>query len=147
MKNKTQELLIQFNQIYKEMDVVYHNYAKKMGLSDTAFWILYCVSEQNGTLTQRELCNDWSFAPQTVNSALKDLMRKDVILLESVPRNQKNKRIRLTEAGEALVERVILPLTGAERDSFLALTEEECRQMLSATQRYATILKEQVGKL
>ncbi len=89
MKEVIPTQLTAFNKIHKEMDIVYHNYAKDFGLSDTAFWILYSVSEQNGSFTQRELCNDWSFTPQTVNSALKELEKRNIITLESVPGNRK----------------------------------------------------------
>lgn len=65
-----------FNQIYKEMDIIYHDYAKTCGLSNMAYWILYSVAESNEYFTQRDFCNDWFFAPQTVNSALKDLEKK-----------------------------------------------------------------------
>lgn len=139
MKMKAQ--LIRFNQTYKGMDVLYHNYAKSLGLSDTAFWILYCISEHSGSFTQRELCRDWSFSPQTVNSALKDMEKRGLIRLIPVPENKKNKLLHLTSDGERLVAEAILPLIQAEGESFSALSEEECEQMLSLTERYAAALR------
>lgn len=132
--------LIRFNQIYKEMDIIYHNYAKGLGLSDTVFWILYCISERNGSFTQRELCREWSFSPQTVNSALKDMEKRGLIRLDPVPGNKKNKWIHLTADGERLVDEAILPLMQTEEESFSALSESECEQMLSLTERYAKML-------
>ena len=139
--------LIAFNQMYKEMDVVYHNYARGFGLSDTAFWILYSVLEQNGALTQRELCTDWSYTPQTVNSALKELEKRNIICLEFVPGSRKNKRIQLTEQGMKLAKQSIQPLMQAELDSFSILDEEECERLLSTTKKYLSILKEQINKI
>lgn len=136
-----------FNKIYKEMDTVYHNYAKKCGVSDMAYWILYSMSENDGYFTQRDFCNDWFFPPQTVNSALKDLEKKDVIFLEPVPGNKKNKWIKLTKNGEKFVKKVITPLIHVECESFETLSKDECELMLSITQKYVSLLKRKVEHL
>lgn len=139
--------LVAFNQVHKEMDIVYHNYAKGFELSDTAFWILYSVSEHNGLLTQRELCAEWFYTPQTVNSALKELKKRDIIVLEPTPGNRKNKWIKLTEEGTALVHRSVTPLMQAERDSFAALSEEERSLLLSTTQKHISILRDEINRI
>lgn len=136
-----------YNQICKEMDIVYHNYAKICGLSDMAYWILYSIAERDDYFTQRDFCNDWFFAPQTVNSALKDLREKDIIYLESVPGNKKHKLIKPTENGEKFIEKYIMPLINAESDSFATLSREECDMMLSTTQKYISVLKDKVNAL
>lgn len=145
MKIKAQ--LIRFNQIYKEMDVIYHNYAKSLGLSDTAFWVLYCIFEHNGSFTQSELCRDWSFSPQTLNSSLKDMEKRGLIRLDPVQGNKKNKLINLTAEGEMLLENAISPLMQAEGESFSALNNEECELMLSLTERYAKALGKSVERM
>lgn len=139
--------LVRFNRIYREMDGIYHEYAKSLGLSDSAFWILYCISERGEPITQRALCNDWFFTPQTVNSALKDMEKKQIIRLGPVPGNKKSKWIHLTPDGERLVAEVILPLMQAECDGFSALSEEECAQMFSLTERYAAMLRTCIGTI
>lgn len=35
-----------YNQLIKEMDDLYRVYAKNCNLSETAFWILYCIQER-----------------------------------------------------------------------------------------------------
>ena len=35
-----------YNQLIKEMDDLYRVYAKNCNLSETAFWILYCIRER-----------------------------------------------------------------------------------------------------
>lgn len=139
--------LVRFNQIYKNLDVIYHNYAKSLGLSDTAFWVFYCISEHNGLFTQRDLCREWYFAPQTLNSALKDMEKHGLISLEPVAGNRKNKLLHLTCEGERIVKEAILPLIQAECESFSALDEKECEQMLSFTERYADALRRSVDSM
>lgn len=136
-----------YNQIYKEMDIVYHKYAKKCGLSDMAYWILYSMAENDEYFTQRDFCKEWFFAPQTVNSALKDLEKKGIIYLETVSGNKKNKLIKPTENGKKFIERYIVPLINVECASFEALSKQECELMLSTTKKYISVLKEKVSTL
>lgn len=147
MEQNKQAKLATFNRIYKELDVVYHNYAKSFGLSDAAFWILYSVTERDGEFTQRDLCDDWSFAPQTINSALKDLQRRNVIVLEKACGNKKNKLIKLTDDGLALTKKVVLPLMEAECDGFDSLKQKESDLMLLLLQKYASALVDKINSV
>lgn len=133
-----------YNQIYKEADIVYHKYAKSCGLSDMGFWILYSMAESDEYFTQRSFCGEWFCAPQSVNSALKDLEKKDIIFLEAVSGNKKNKLIKPTENGKKFVEKHILPLIKAECKSFETLPEKECELMLCTQKKYVSELKENV---
>lgn len=143
----TLNFLKTYNQIYKEMDIIYHGYAKSCGLSDMAYWILYSMAESDEYFTQRDFCNDWFFAPQTVNSALKDLEKKDIIFLESVPGNKKNKLIKPTENGKRFMESTIIPIIQTECESFETLSKEECELMLSITKKYISALKDKISVL
>ena len=102
MEHNRQELLAAFNRLYHEMDDRYHAYARRSGISDTALWLLYALCESGETPTQRELCAAWYYAPQTLNSALKSMERGGLLRLLPMPGSQKNKRIALTQEGEAL---------------------------------------------
>lgn len=139
--------LTEFNQANKEIDDVYHNYAKGNGLPDTAFWVLYSLWERKENYTQRELCSDWSYSPQTVNSALKALEHKGLIQLIEMPENRRNKYIRFTPKGMALGTAIIAPLMQAERRAFSELSERERMALLSATQKHITLLKLEVNKI
>ena len=49
-----------YNQLIKEMDDLYRVYAKNCNLSETAFWILYCIRErEKEAFTQREICSEF----------------------------------------------------------------------------------------
>jgi DNA-binding MarR family transcriptional regulator len=145
-KNTTDPLAV-FNQLYKKMDEIYHLYAKRMGISDTALWLLYSLYEEGTAYTQRELCSIWQLPPQTVNSALKALERQEIIALVPIPGNQKNKRIALTKKGEEMTREIIHPLILAEQRTFAGLTEAEREALLSLTQKHVDLLQEEIGKI
>ena len=144
MENMTSDPLALFNQLYKEMDEIYHQYAKRQGISDTALWLLYSLYEDGAGYTQRELCSAWHYPPQTINSALKSLVNQGYIRLKPVEGNQKNKRIALTETGKELMREVIFPLIQAEKRTFQTLEKSERDTLLSLTHKYVSLLKGEV---
>jgi len=131
-----------YNQLIKEMDDLYRVYAKNCNLSETAFWILYCIRErEKEAFTQREICDYWFYTPQTVNSALKNMTEEGLLILRTEEDNRKNKRIYLTEKGKETVERIVVPLMDAERRALAAIGEQEAEIFLK------TMKKHQIGFL
>ena len=147
MEFSTVFVLATFNRPHKKMNVLYHDYAKSVGLSDAAFWLMYSLYECGQPSTQKDLCAAWFYAPQTINSALKSMEEQGFISLELAPKSRKNKQILFTEAGKALVEEKIVPLVDAEERSFERLDEQDRNQLLEITQKHIEILEEEIGKI
>ncbi len=76
--------LSEYNSIIKENEGIYHKVAKKNGLSNGAFWILYMMCEEEGNLTQSAVCDAFYQPKQTVNSAIKKLEKEGFVELETV---------------------------------------------------------------
>lgn len=147
MDHSITTVLYQFNQTHKKMNVLYHDYAKSVGLSDAAFWLLYSIYEQGKPCTQRELCHSWFYAPQTINSAIKAMEAQGYLTLKLIPSSKKNKQIFLTEQGTALIHRTIIPLIQAEERSFERLSQKERELLLSITQKHIGVLGEEISRI
>ena len=74
-----EDLLRSFNQLSKETNVIYHNYAAANGMSDATFWILYTICYYGEGVTQKTICEEWFYSAQTVNSSLKLLEKKNLM--------------------------------------------------------------------
>ena len=142
MEPKSTPQIERFNQLWNILDGTYHEYARRCGLSDMTMWLLYALWQSEAGYTQRELCAQWCEPPQTVNSALKALERQELVRLEPVPGNRKNKRAVLTGQGQALAREVIAPLLRAERRSFAGLVAGETEQLFALMQRHVELLRE-----
>lgn len=142
-KHLTDPLAV-FNQVYKEMDEIYHLYAKQHGISDTALWLMYSLYQSETAYTQREFCSDWHYPPQTINSALKNFEKQGIIELQSIPDNQKNKLIVLTQKGKDWAEKIISPLILAERRSFQGMKKEERDALLVLSKKYVDLLRSEI---
>lgn len=137
-----------YNQLIKEMDDLYRVYAKHCNLSETAFWILYCIRErEEEAFTQREICEYWFYTPQTVNSALKHMTEDGLLTLRSEEGNRKNKRIYLTEKGKETVEKIMVPLMDAERRALAAIEEQETEKFLQAMKKHTELFRGEITKL
>ena len=62
-----------YNGIIKENEDIYRELARRMGLSECAFWILYMLRTEYTAPIQSELCAQLHAPKQTVNSALKKM--------------------------------------------------------------------------
>lgn len=141
------EFIRAYNGQYKESNELYHRLARHYGLSDSAFWILYTLREAEGPVSQRQLCQELYLSKQTVNSALKNLEEAGYLRLECAPDSRKNKEIRLTASGEALLRRTADPVFAMEERAFLRLTEEEREAILRLGRRNLDLLREEAERL
>ncbi len=123
-QRETGKRLSEYNNILKENDNLYRGVAKRLGLPECAFWILYTLRADSAALTQSEI-GDLLYQPkQTVNSALKNLEAEGYIERLRTD-DRRSKPIRLTERGAELAERTVDKVIAAERKSLLDLTEAE----------------------
>ncbi|MBF4692309.1 MarR family winged helix-turn-helix transcriptional regulator [Fusibacter ferrireducens] len=147
MNNLIFEKSILYNQLFKELDQLYRNYAKDSGLSDTMFWILYFIQEQNEAYTQKELCDIWFYSKQTVNSALKNLESQNLIKLTPSPNNRKKKQIFLTPSGKELATKIIVPLMKAEESALSKMGEKSFDEFLRLTKEHINLLNIEMQKI
>lgn len=147
-RGKSYAQIILYNQLIKEMDDLYRVYAKHCNLSETAFWILYCIRErEKEAFTQREICEYWFYTPQTVNSALKNMTEEGLLILRAEEGNRKNKRIYLTEKGKETVEAIVVPLMDAERRALAAIGEQETEVFLRTMKRHTELFRGEIEEL
>ncbi len=143
----TRDFIIQIEQQRKEMDALYHSVAAKYGLSDTALWILYLVSEDSGELTQQSLCRQGCFAKQTINTAVNSLVKNGFLERIPIPGTRNHKRLRLTPAGRTLADSTTKNLKKAEENAYGRFTEAELQAFLSVKTRLTAYLREETEKL
>lgn len=140
-----QNALMEFNMLYKEMDEFYHSTALKLGLSDSAFFILYILYEQGDGCLQRDICDAFCLSKQTVNSSIKKLENQGYISLEQG--SGRDKHIHITPQGCRLLDEKIRPVVEIEEQAFARMTETERRRLLQLTRKYLENLQAQLADL
>ena len=116
MEHTLDEQLEEINRTFKMSDDLFHDLALRLGLSDSAFEILYALCLTGGC-TQRDICR-MSYTPkQTIHSALRRLEREG--LLSAAP--------------------------AQGREVFLSLTARERKELLRLNKKYLELLRGQLG--
>lgn len=129
-----------FRETYKDLERVYDSFSKICGLSNTEYWALLMIYE--GVATQHDISESLCLSRQTVNSAFRQLIKKDLIRLESVENNLRVKKAYLTKDGVKFVEKYVGNMHGLEEMVWHMMKEEERVQLTRLIRKYKTLMKE-----
>lgn len=145
METHITEELREYNRIYKESNELYHGIAKRKGLSDSAFDILYALYVLGDGCQQKDICGYSGTSKQTIHSSVRKLEREGILRLEPGP--GRGVRVYPTAQGRALMERKIAPVAAAESRAFLCLNEEERQTFLRLARMYTAALQKECRDL
>lgn len=129
----------EFNRLYKELDDLYHELAANVGMSDSAFCIMYAIVEMGDGCLQKDISKQYSLSKQTINSSIQNLKKKGYISL--VQGKGQDKHIYLTDAGQQIAEEKILPVINMENEVLLDMTPKESQELLRLTRKYIHLLR------
>lgn len=107
-ENKMSPALSMFNHIYKEFNEIYHEVTLKMGLSDSAFDILYSIVDLGDGCSQSDICKYSCLSKQTVNSSIKKMASLNYLTFK--PGKGRVMQIFLTDKGRQLLYKKIYPI-------------------------------------
>ena len=124
----------EFNRLYKELDELYHETALKLGISDSAFTIMYVVCVLGDGCLQKDVCREAYISKQTIHSSVRNLERRGYLYLEEG--NGRDKHIRLTEAGRRFIDERISPIVEAENRAFQEMSGEERSLFIRLSGKY-----------
>lgn len=130
-----------YNTLSLENDRLYHDIARRLGLSDCTLWILYTLRVEPAPLTLSRLCHLLHLPKQTLHSALKSL-EKDGCILQREGTDRRNRLLYLTDQGVALARRTADQVIAAEQAAFSALSSQEQRAFLVLFAKYTRSLRQ-----
>lgn len=134
----------QLNYLFDEVDALYHQAARRLGLTDSAQLVLYRLHDSGGACPLRDIYARTGASKQTIHSAIAGLERDGIVILEQ---EGKRKRVRLTERGVRRAEETVGHLVRAEMTAYEAWSEEELTQYAQLTARYIERFRRQIALL
>ncbi|MFG6318740.1 MAG: MarR family transcriptional regulator [Clostridia bacterium] len=135
-----------YNKINKEFEELYHKIAVNYNISDSSLWILYALYQSDHSYTQMDICREWYFNKQTVNSAIKNLEKLGYINKEFGEENKQDKKITLTNLGYDFAEKTVKNVIMIEKIAFSKISEKELEKMIELLQKVLFSLKEEAEK-
>ncbi len=136
--------LDEFNHIFQEFDDIFHDIALHLGLSDSAFTILYDIFWLGDGCLQRDICQTSHISKQTVNSSIRKLKQEGYLYLE--PGKGRDMHIHLTPAGTKMMTEKILPVITMENHAFAGMPAVERVKLLELSRKYMNIFRQEVQK-
>lgn len=133
--------------INKEIDDLYHKIADFYHFSDSAFWVLYSLYIENGNLTQKEICDNWAYSKQTINSAIKNLLEHAYIEMDKDKLSNHSKKIRLTKLGARICDKTIANVIKAEEESFSKVKEKDLDIVINILNSSYIAFKSKIEKI
>ena len=130
--------LIELDALIHQLTDFYHELASALGLSDCAFDILYAVTELGDGCLQRDICRTMACPKQTVNSAIKRLVQRDILRMESG--RGREMRIFLTDHGREFMEERFSAVVHIENSSYSSFTPEEWAEYIRLTKKHIDVL-------
>ncbi|MCI8365584.1 MAG: winged helix-turn-helix transcriptional regulator [Eubacterium sp.] len=134
MEDRVCDELREFNRIYKEFDDLWHETALHIGLSDSAFDILYSVYCLGDGCLQRDICALSFGRKQTINSAIQKLVKEGMLLMKQGKGREMH--IYLTEAGKDFVKQKVEPLVEIENSVWKEMPLDERQELIRLTKQY-----------
>lgn len=141
------EQLNEYYGIYKETDALYSALAKRSGLPDAAFWVLYAIYEARNGCSQKEIREQWSMSKQTVNSAINDLIKNNLIVLSESQSDKRSKRITLTEMGIKFAEENFDIIYQSECSAFEGMIDVERIALIESSRKFLELFRSEISHL
>ncbi len=145
MENKICSRIHRINYLNAELEALYHHASLKLGLTDSASIVLYTIYDQGGHCLLSDIYKQSGVSKQTVNSAIRNLEKKQILYLEQ--HSGRAKRVALTDAGREYVQNTVARLFDAEAAAFSSWTEEEISAHIGYMEKYIRSFREQMEKL
>lgn len=146
MENNIKKDLELLNLQIKELSAIYRHAINKLGVSDTEFWIWYTLLIIQGEYSQQDICDICFLPKQTVNSVISNLIKKDYIYLEVLPKSRNRKIIRISDQGQVYGQNIVSNIYDAELRSIAKLPKEERQMFIMLLKKYINILKEEINE-
>lgn len=144
MQKKYREIVHKTNCLSNDMNALYHQAARKLGVADSVSIVSYALYEKGDGCALYDVYTESGVSKQTINSAIRKLETDGVLYLEQD--KGKAKRIRLTESGKRFVRQTAEPLFEAECSAFRGWTDEELAMYLHLMERYNNAFRTEIEK-
>lgn len=140
--NRERALLNDLYDSIHRVDELYEEYAARFGLTYAELQLFYAFMEDPGRkITQKDLCSELEAPKTTVNYIIKKFEKKGLLVMESSENDRREKVLRLTEAGEGLAAKSVLPLLKAEEELIAELPQKRLKNAIETLGQFSLELQ------
>lgn len=134
--------ILRNNKQFSKMNALYHRLSQKFGIANSESEILYYLVSSEKDVPIQEIIYFTCSPKQTVNSALRNMEKKEWIKLKKI--DSKSKLVCLTEKGKKQAEITVEKILAIEEQIFLSFKQEKVEEYLQFTNAFTDKLEEKL---
>lgn len=135
-----EQKVARFNSAWRNLDSVYEDYAKQIGMTYTSMHILNLIAVTD-QCTQSLLCERTFLPKQTVNVVITGFYKQGWVELRELPEDRRTKTIHLTEKGLQITDKYITHIMQAERRAMETMTDEQSEVLIDSMKAYGEVFR------
>lgn len=139
--SKVFQRYLEAGRLWKQFDEEYRKAALSIGISESAFEVLFALHDLGEGCLQRDICQYACVSKQTINSSVHKLSEQGYLCLQPAE-SGRGMRLFLTPEGKALMDERVAPFADADFAAFCALSEAEQEEVLRVERRYLSGISE-----
>ena len=124
-----------FWDINQEINSVYEEYARSVGLSYTSLFTLHIIAWTENC-TQKYIAEQMFLPKQTIHSVVTAICRQGLVEYREVSEDRRHKTLHLTEKGREYAGRILSRMEDAEVCGIAQFSREERSLFLQMMRRY-----------
>lgn len=139
------EVIHKINCLTNDLDTLYHQVARKIGVADSVLIVSYMIYEKGDGCPLYDIYKEGGVSKQTINSAIRKLESEGLLFLEQD--KGKRKRVWMTEKGKTYIEQTALRLLEVECNAFRDWNDEELEWYLKLMKKYNDAFRNEIEKM
>ena len=140
--DKLHQLSSQYNAIWIETSQLYETGARQRGMSFYELLVILSIVEADGTVLQRDICQQFTIPKQTVSAIIKTLTDKGWLELKVSEQDRRSRKLCLTSEGSAQATQIAQALQDHEAQVWLRLGLDRAEQLIEYTALYNRYFRE-----
>lgn len=124
-----------FCDLNKQINSIYEDYAKSVGLSYTSLYTLHMIALTENC-TQKFIAEQMFLPKQTINSIIATFRKQGLVELREMVEDKRHKTLHLTADGKKFAEQIFPQVEAAEQNSMAQFDEEERTTFLKLMNKY-----------
>lgn len=134
-----------FCDLNKQINSIYEEYAKSVGLSYTSLYTLHMIALTENC-TQKFIADQMFLPKQTINSIITAFHRQGLIELKEMAEDKRHKTLHLTEEGKKFAKQIFPQVEAAEQNSMAQFDEGERDAFLKLMDKYVTSFSKEMKR-
>lgn len=134
-----------FCDLNKQINSIYEEYAKSVGLSYTSLYTLHMIALTRDC-TQKYIAEQMFLPKQTINSVISAFHKQGLIELREKAEDKRHKTLHLTPKGQQFAKQIFPQIEAAEQNSIAQFSEEERSEFLKLMKKYVDFFSHEMKR-